>query len=674
MSPEMSPVPQAEEYNHAQAMQEREAALQAARLEVFPKVAEFMANPDSEFAAGPDVRKATGLSHHDITIGLGYGSFSELKQDTAAWKQEQEAKAADDAKRAENQAKEQAYQDEMNVHRQKRAEANQKVADFESGKRPMTYREKLLAGGERGVALLEKSRAMSREDAVGAAALEGYSVGHLKSEKTHVHSSPAAEARQSEHAAKLKEFDAAVLSAQGKAPKARTVESTRGTVDDTPDFLRGVAPSAGASELPFFLRDASAPRRPSRLVDNGEWRTPSRPEAASTVSAEDVADALYSGEPLTPEASDKAEQLYNLIAISPDGKEAAMLMSDGTSVPMSVEVAKRISKAAHQAREARAREAVAAAEQTILTQEQAKQMALEAVGAVKASVNAKDGLGKRVVHALRPRQEVHALGHISPEIPRPDGLEAETRAGSFDFRWAFAVLTEVKRVNGYNKKHEEGPAPEHGAVNFMPQNHANIQRLLSFANKIKSQERIQGGKEVFDENGKREFVFYTIDGSPLYDEVLLAEELSRIDTFDVSESEKEELAKDAVKEAYDHGQKIARALKVLSNKHAIANTAYKNKVPKGNPIRDWGDEPIFDPELLPKFKTPEAVEDGSSNTQAGEAAIENAVTKKSKKEKIAEALKPLVPREVRIKHKLRNERNEAINKRKKAQKERQEIE
>ena len=589
MSPEMSPAPQ-EAYSHAETMQEREAAQQAARLEAFPRVAEFMANPDSEFAAGPDIRKATGLSHQDITVGLGYGSFSELKQDAAAWKQEQEANAAKEAALAENRAKEQAYQDQMNVHRQKRSEADQKVADLEAGKRPMTYREKLLAGGERGVALLEASRAMSREDAIGSAALQGYSVGHLKAEKTHVHTNPAAEARQSEYATKLKEFDAVVLAAQGKTPKARTSEapSIWSTPDDTPDFLRVMAPSSSPSELPFFLRDDSAPSVPSRLVGDGSWPAAPSAEAKPTTSVEDVADELFSGTSLSPEAIAKVEQLYDRIAISPDGTLATIQYKEGDrewSEPLSVVVAEKIRKVAHQAREDRARSSVAEAQSG--NENDRKNTLAERLSDDRGSIG---------LPGLQQEVRYHR-GHVSPEITRPAGSEiagTDPRLPVYNPEWAVTLLDEVKRIGDSQKK-----AKDEGGT-FYPQNPKNIQRMMSFASMLKAE-------GYTDENGETKYVFSTVSGTPLTTERVrkyrldsIGSEISAIDTKiseiktakDLSEKQKaekiEEYKEKLIKIALEQekiiddpeyvGQKLAADVKEWARANGVKHTAFLSQV------------------------------------------------------------------------------------------------
>lgn len=87
----------------------QQPTIEEQRLAVFPTVAEFALDPASEFAAGPDVKVATGLSHTDI-MALGYNNLADIKTAALSWKEEQDAAAAKQAHQAEADAREVTYQ------------------------------------------------------------------------------------------------------------------------------------------------------------------------------------------------------------------------------------------------------------------------------------------------------------------------------------------------------------------------------------------------------------------------------------------------------------------------------------------------------------------------------------------------------------------------------------
>lgn len=74
--------------------------LTAEREQVFPRVVEFAANPDNQYASGADIKRGTGLSWERVQ-GLGYNNFSELRSDAAEW---QKAKDTEAARAAEGEA------------------------------------------------------------------------------------------------------------------------------------------------------------------------------------------------------------------------------------------------------------------------------------------------------------------------------------------------------------------------------------------------------------------------------------------------------------------------------------------------------------------------------------------------------------------------------------------
>lgn len=151
------------------------ADLQRARTEAFKRVVTFSSKPGSEHAAGPDIRKATGLTREAI-LQLGYNSYAELKDAAQSWQADR-----DEARRvrdyhAANNAQADAWNAERAAHRDAKAAGTERVEKIAFGK-------KLTNGGEIALAKNPNLAARLREEAIEQAAAEGHSVGHLQSAK-----------------------------------------------------------------------------------------------------------------------------------------------------------------------------------------------------------------------------------------------------------------------------------------------------------------------------------------------------------------------------------------------------------------------------------------------------------------------------------------------------------
>jgi hypothetical protein len=186
-----------------------------AREEAFERVSAFYEKPERATAAGPDIRKATGLSHQDV-LRLGFKSYTELENAAVDWKLEQVAEAERAAKKAAADKREADYQAELQAHRDKRAAAAERVEK-------LSYAEKLKLGGEFALNRQPGLREKIRENAIAQAEEEGLSVGSMKPSEGYVvpRRSAAAEAETQKTVDALKAFHAGrQLSATESDPEA----------------------------------------------------------------------------------------------------------------------------------------------------------------------------------------------------------------------------------------------------------------------------------------------------------------------------------------------------------------------------------------------------------------------------------------------------------------------
>jgi len=107
------------------------------RAETFDRIAEFSESPEREFAAGPDIRKATGLLHEDV-MKLGYNSYADLESAVLA----------------------------------ERAAETDQAAAVEARAEGIFYRKKLENGGEIGLKRMPGLEAQLRDEALSEASAE----------------------------------------------------------------------------------------------------------------------------------------------------------------------------------------------------------------------------------------------------------------------------------------------------------------------------------------------------------------------------------------------------------------------------------------------------------------------------------------------------------------------
>ncbi len=195
---------------------------------VLAKVASFAHTPEREFAAGPDIQKATGMTHQKV-MEAGYTTYGDLEASALAWEAEQAAREQTFTRKEIGAEKEAIYQSEMNDYRAKRDAANQRVEGI-------SYRKKLQNGGEIGLKRNPELAKKLQTEAVAEAAAEGFSVGHLEPEYYSVTQKPEAEARTADLARMLREHDAEVLSAQAKksSPEEAPADLTDDLIDSEP--------------------------------------------------------------------------------------------------------------------------------------------------------------------------------------------------------------------------------------------------------------------------------------------------------------------------------------------------------------------------------------------------------------------------------------------------------
>lgn len=195
---------------------------------VLAKVASFAHTPEREFAAGPDIQKATGMTHQKV-MEAGYSTYGDLEARALAWEAEQAAREQTFTRTEIGAEKEAIYQAEMNDYRMKRDAAKQRVEGI-------SYRKKLQNGGEIGLKRNPDLAKKLHSEAVAEAAAEGFSVGHLEPRYYPVTEKPEAEARTADLARMLREHDAEVLSAQAKKsnPEQAPADLTDDLIDSEP--------------------------------------------------------------------------------------------------------------------------------------------------------------------------------------------------------------------------------------------------------------------------------------------------------------------------------------------------------------------------------------------------------------------------------------------------------
>jgi hypothetical protein len=120
---------------------QNQPTIEEQREEFFPAVATFAQTEGSEFAAGPEVREATGLTPQKVWE-LGYNNLDEFKSDAVTWKAEQDEIAA--REKAEQEA---TAARELDNHQRSAARAATKATDQAAGKAGANAWHKEVAAG-----------------------------------------------------------------------------------------------------------------------------------------------------------------------------------------------------------------------------------------------------------------------------------------------------------------------------------------------------------------------------------------------------------------------------------------------------------------------------------------------------------------------------------------------
>lgn len=257
--------PKAERTARERAEQEKETAereLTKAREEAYSRVAAFSKKPEREHAAGADIRKATGLNHDDVQR-LGYGTYADLEKTALAWQATQDKIAQREAAKAESKKREEAYQADLQAHRDERAAAAKRVEQ-------LSYAEKLKRGGEIGLRRQPGLAEEIRTAAIDRAESEGLNVATMRpSEGYVVPRNEAGEQRASEMAALLRAFN------RGEQPSALETdpEAAREVATDIASMLKNYAQKRAEADSevdPGAAVELHADG-PFELEDEGRW-------------------------------------------------------------------------------------------------------------------------------------------------------------------------------------------------------------------------------------------------------------------------------------------------------------------------------------------------------------------------------------------------------------------
>lgn len=209
----------------------------------------------SEFSAGGDYVKATGLSHEDV-MALGFNGFADLKTAAAEYQASQEASdkealtkaeaAFDETQRQEARAQERAETrqkaaDHAAAWRADVDHMNGKVPDLELPAEPKTFKEKFERGGDIGLAREKKAA----EDAHAQAEAEAKDAADARwierNSRYDVPIDTEGEKRTAELAELLKQHDKAVLEAQA------SVDPNTGNTDPTNQTVHASNPNVAAN-------------------------------------------------------------------------------------------------------------------------------------------------------------------------------------------------------------------------------------------------------------------------------------------------------------------------------------------------------------------------------------------------------------------------------------------
>lgn len=173
----------------------------------------------TEFSAGGDYVKATGLSHEDVQA-LGFNGFGELKSAALAYGAEQEAADAQAlakaAKELEKTERREAAKEHADTWRAE-VDAMQGKLLPEAPAEELSFAEKLRRGGELGVKREQELATKAREKAEAEARATADEKWLERASTYEVVTDAAGEARQAELADLLRRHDRAVLEAQADA-------------------------------------------------------------------------------------------------------------------------------------------------------------------------------------------------------------------------------------------------------------------------------------------------------------------------------------------------------------------------------------------------------------------------------------------------------------------------
>ena len=231
------------------------------RNDAVGRVADFIRKPESEFAAGPDIKRATGLGYEDI-LRLGFGSYSEMKRAAQALNMQRDERAQIDAA----QAAVQAHADKWNGERDKYRAAKEAASDRVER---LSYAAKLSAGGEIGLKRNPDKAKEIRDEAIAQAEQEGHSVGALKpSEGIIFPENTPAQQRTSELVALLKAHDRAIAEA---ATRRRATEEAKSDSAVTPPADSSASPKPAIDDRGWKVINLPPPKGPfGPVLGNGE--------------------------------------------------------------------------------------------------------------------------------------------------------------------------------------------------------------------------------------------------------------------------------------------------------------------------------------------------------------------------------------------------------------------
>jgi len=241
---------------HPNQAPQNQPTIEEQREAFFPAVAAFAQTPDSQYAAGPDVLKATGLTPQKVWE-LGYGTLDDVKADALTWQAKQDAI---EARNAAGKAGADAWHKEVAAGRAAKIEADKAVAQAENKviadvaaprAKKLSYHEKISGLGQVGYdrnpkqAVIDQrnSRIKARSQvkdaiksdptlgeelhaiAVDMATEQGFATDHLQPRYQPVIMNPAAEARTSKIVDDLKAHQASFSTKARLARQAPTEEA-----------------------------------------------------------------------------------------------------------------------------------------------------------------------------------------------------------------------------------------------------------------------------------------------------------------------------------------------------------------------------------------------------------------------------------------------------------------